>query len=173
MLKSFSWDQYFMTIAYLASMKSKDLRTRVGAVIVGPHNEIRATGYNGLPRGIMDRKSRYEDPDYRLYALNHAEENAILHCAKSGISTNGTKIYTLWMPCAHCTKAIIQAGIKEVIYDVNFPGNHENTLSENDKKSLDISRELLTEAEIHVRGFDEPLIGIEGLYKGQKFSCKI
>ena len=167
MIKSFSWDQYFMTLAYLVSMKSKDPSSRVGAVIVGPDNEIRATGYNGLPRGVADRNYRYEDREYTLFAINHAEENAILHCALNGVSAKECVLYTPWAPCSHCTKLVIQAGIKEVVYDVNYPGNQAKY--EGDwKRSMEISREMLNEVGIVMRGFSDKLISIEGMYKGQK-----
>lgn len=168
MLKTFDWDQYFMTMAYLVSMKSKDPSTRVGAVIVGPDKEIRATGYNGLPRGVADRNYRYEDREYKLLAVNHSEENAILHCALNGVSAKDCTVYTPWIPCSRCTKSIIQCGLKEVVYDINFPGNQEG-LEGDWKRSMEISREMLSEAGVVVRGFSGKLIAIEGLYKGQAF----
>lgn len=168
MIRSFSWDQYFMTLAYLVSMKSKDPSTRVGAVIVGPDHEIRATGYNGLPRGVADRNYRYEDREYKLLAINHAEENAILHCALNGISAKGCTLYSPWLPCSRCTKTIIQSGISEIVYDENFPGNRDG--SKRDwERSLQISHEMLVEAGVHVRPFNDKTIRIAGLYGGQKF----
>lgn len=165
---SYDWDQYFMTMAYLVSMKSKDPSTRVGAVIIGPDKEIRSTGYNGLPRGVDDRKYRYEDREYKLLAVNHAEENAILHCAMNGVSTKGCTLYSQWMPCSRCTKSIIQSGIKEVIYHEKFPGNNMHNTGDW-LKSLEISKEMLTESGVMLRGFDGPLIKIEGLFKEKKF----
>lgn len=157
-----------MTMAYLVSMKSKDPSTRVGAVIVGQNREIISTGYNGLPRGIADRNYRYEDREYKLLAVNHAEENAILHCALNGVSAKEASLYVPWLPCSRCTKFIIQAGIKEVVYDTNFPGNIEG-LEGDWKRSLDIAREMLSEVNIITRGFSGKLIHVEGLFKGQTF----
>lgn len=157
-----------MTMAYLVSMKSKDPSTRVGAVIVGPDKEIRATGYNGLPRGVADRNYRYEDREYKLLAVNHAEENAILHCALNGVPAKDCTLYCPWLPCSRCTKSVIQSGIREVVYDVNFPGNHMHEESDW-KRSMDISREMMNEVGITMRGFSGKLIQIEGLYKGQDF----
>jgi len=171
MLHSYSWDQYFMTLAYLVSMKSKDPSTRVGAVIVGPDNEIRATGYNGLPRGVADRQYRYDNKEYKYEAVNHAEENAILHCALNGVSTKGCTLYVQWQPCARCTKSIIQSGIKEVVYHGSFPGNKKEEMK-NWEKSIKISTELLDETGVKVRSFDGPLIEIEGLYKEKVFPLK-
>lgn len=157
-----------MTMAYLVSMKSKDPSTRVGAIIVGPDKEIRATGYNGLPRGVADRNYRYEDREYKLLAVNHAEENAILHCALNGVPAKDCVLYCPWLPCSRCTKSIIQSGIREVVYDVNFPGNHFHEESDW-KRSMEISREMLNEVGVTMRGFSGKLIQIEGLYKGQDF----
>ncbi|AIF81222.1 deoxycytidylate deaminase [endosymbiont of Acanthamoeba sp. UWC8] len=168
MLHSIHWDEYFMTMAYLVSMKSKDPSTRVGAVIVGPDKEIRSTGYNGLPRAIADHDYRYYDREYKLLAVNHAEENAILHCARIGVSAKGCTIYTPWIPCSRCAKSIIQAGITEVVYDVNFPGNHQDN-QEDWKRSIEISRELMTEAEVKIREFDGKIVKIEGLYKEKPY----
>ena len=169
MIKNYSWDEYFMTLAYLVSMKSKDPSTRVGAVIVGEDKEVRGTGYNGLPRGIADKLDRYEDKGYKYLSSNHAEENAILHCARIGIATKNCSIYSPWIPCARCAKIIIQAGIKEVIYDTNFPGNIENNQYENWQESIEISKELLLEANIKTRGYIGKLINIKGLYQGKEF----
>lgn len=157
-----------MTMAYLVSMKSKDTGTRVGAVIVGPDKEIRSTGYNGLPRGIADTKERYENKEYKYLAGNHAEENAILNCVLIGVSARGCSLYTPWIPCARCAKAIIQSGISEVIYDVNFPGN-DPEFQVPWKRSMEISREIMQEANIVIREFNGPLIKIEGLCKETSF----
>ena len=168
LLHSFSWDEYFMTMAYLVSMKSKDPSTRVGAVIVGPDREVRATGYNGLPRMVEDKASRYNNRDYKLLAINHAEENAILNCALNGIAARGCVLYSPWMPCSSCTKLIIQSGIKEVVYDSNFPGNHED--KQHDWSfSMNVTAELLAESGIVMRAFSGGTIKIEGLYHGSRF----
>lgn len=161
-----------MTMAYLVSMKSKDPSTRVGALIVGPDNEIRATGYNGLPRGVADRQYRYDDREYKLLAVNHAEENAILHCALNGVSAKGCTLYCPWLPCSRCTKSVIQSGIVEVVYDENFPGNADGNCGDW-KRSMDISREMFNETGVVVRGFNDKLIDIVGLYKGKNFNLKV
>ena len=167
-LHSFSWDEYFMTMAYLVSMKSKDPRTRVGAVIVGPDKEIRTTGFNGLPRLIEDKPSRYHNREHKLMMINHAEENAILHCALTGISARGCTLYCPWLPCNACAKLIIQAGIIEIVYHSDFPGNHHQ--NQHDWcLSMQFTHELLQEAKIKIRAFSGALIHIQGLYDGQTF----
>lgn len=167
-LQSVSWDAYFMTMAYLVSMKSKDPRTRVGAVIVGPDKEIRTTGFNGFPRLIADKASRYHNREHKLMIINHAEENAILHCALNGISARGCTLYCPWLPCNACTKLIIQAGIIEVVYHSDFPGNHHHQQG-SWNKSIAITQELLKEANIHMRAFSGALLSIQGLYNGTLF----
>ncbi len=155
-----------MTLAYLVSMKSKDPSTRVGAVIVGDNKEIISTGYNGLPRGIQDLPERYNNRNYKYLAGNHAEENAILHCAKLGISSRNSSLYVPWFPCAACSKMIIQAGIKEVIYHKEFPGNE---VSDRWFESMEISKVLLEESGLVIRVFSGKIIEVLGLFNGNNF----
>lgn len=164
----YTWDQYFMTMAYLVSMRSKDPSTRVGAVIVGHNNEVRSTGYNGLPVGVTDVAERYEDVYFKSIASNHAEENAILHCARIGVPTQNCTMYTIWQPCAMCSKMIIQTGIKKVVFDKMFPGN-DPSLQENWKENMAISIDMLLEAGVEVMCVQQELVNIEGLYKSKKF----
>jgi dCMP deaminase len=165
--KSCDWDRYFITMAYLVSMKSKDPSTRVGAVIVGEGHEIRSTGFNGFPRGVRDLQERYENRDYKYYACNHAEENAILHCARIGVSAMGCTLYTQWLPCSYCAKAIIQSGISTVVYHKEFPGNSNSTRWQN---SMNISNEMMLEAGIAIRVFSGKILQIDGLYNNNIFS---
>ena len=114
-----SWDQYFMGIATLSAKRSKDPHTRVGACIVAPDNRILSVGYNGMPRGCSDDEYPWErsgdELDTKYLYVCHAELNALLNY--SGFRLQGARIYTTLFPCNECAKAIIQAGIKEVIYD--------------------------------------------------------
>jgi dCMP deaminase len=112
------WDEYFMGISLLSSLRSKDPSTSVGACIVSPNNKILSLGYNGMPIGCSDDEYPWEregDPLKTKYLyVCHAELNAILNY--SGTDMKRAKIYTTLFPCNECTKAIIQSGIKEVIY---------------------------------------------------------
>lgn len=157
-----------MSMAYMVSMKSKDPSTRVGAVVIGIDNEIRATGYNGLPRKVSDKSDRYSNKEYKYMASNHAEENAIIQCARVGVSTKGCAMYTLWVPCARCSKMIIQAGFSKVVFDQNFPGNDVKNQS-NWEESIKISYEMLRESDIEIYSFSGDIIKIEGLYKSEPF----
>ncbi len=110
------WDEYFMGIAQLSAMRSKDPNTQVGACIVSDMNRILSVGYNGLPNGLPDSEFTWarEGEDNKYFYTTHSELNAILNC--HGINLEGSKIYVTLFPCYECAKAIIQSGIIEVIY---------------------------------------------------------
>lgn len=115
-----SWDEYFMSIAVLSSLRSKDPHTKVGACIVSKDHKVLSLGYNGRPIGIDDYEIPWEGSDSGHTMLDskypyvcHAELNAILN---SGHQLQDSIIYVTLFPCNECTKAIIQSGIKKVIY---------------------------------------------------------
>ena len=113
-----SWDEYFMGVALLAAERSKDPNTQVGACLVDDQNRIISTGYNGFPQGCSDddfpwnRDEALGETKYQFVV--HAELNAILNAR--GKLLQGSKIYVGLFPCNECAKAIIQAGVNEVIY---------------------------------------------------------
>ena len=115
-----NWDEYFMAIAKLSSMRSKDPSTQVGACIVDRNNRILSIGYNGAPNGFMDNIFPWDRIGNELekkYAfVCHAEMNAILNYRGSRKDLEGAKVYVDLFPCNECAKLIIQSGIKEVIY---------------------------------------------------------
>ncbi|HZJ78328.1 MAG TPA: dCMP deaminase family protein [Clostridia bacterium] len=112
-----SWDEYFMGIAILSANRSKDPNTQVGACIVNEKNRIMSVGYNGLPFGCDDDVFPWErsgdEYDTKYPYVCHAELNAILN---NRGNLEGCKIYVALFPCNECAKAIIQSGIKEVVY---------------------------------------------------------
>ena len=114
-----SWDEYFMGVAYLSGMRSKDPNTQVGCCIVSPDHKILSMGYNGLPKGCSDDEFPWErdgELDQSKYGyVAHSELNAILNYR--GGSLEGTTLYVSLFPCNECAKAIIQCGIKKVVYD--------------------------------------------------------
>lgn len=124
-----SWDEYFMGVAHLSGMRSKDPNTQVGACIVSSDNKILSMGYNGFPNGCSDEEFPWdregEALDTKYFYVTHSELNAILNYR--GGSLEGTKLYVSLFPCNECAKAIIQAGIKTVVYDSDkyegTPGN--------------------------------------------------
>lgn len=111
-----SWDEYFMGVALLAAQRSKDPSTQVGACIVNSEERILSTGYNGFPYGCGDDDFPWdrEGEETKYPYVVHAELNAILNAGGKNLS--GARIYVALFPCCECAKAIIQAGIKEVIY---------------------------------------------------------
>ncbi len=116
-----SWDEYFMGIASLSSLRSKDPNTQVGACIVSQDNKILSMGYNGLPKGCSDDEFPWaregETLDTKYPFVVHSELNAILNYR--GGSLEGSKMYVTLFPCNECAKAIIQAGIKDVVFAEN------------------------------------------------------
>ncbi|MBP5617824.1 MAG: dCMP deaminase family protein [Clostridia bacterium] len=111
-----NWDEYFMGVSLLAARRSKDPNTQVGACIVDANNVILSTGYNGFPYGCSDDEFPWdrEGTDTKYNYVVHAELNAILNAG--GRSLKGARIYVDLFPCNECAKAIIQSGIREVVY---------------------------------------------------------
>lgn len=116
-----SWDEYFMGIASLSALRSKDPNTKVGACIVDEENKVVSIGYNGMPRQLDEDQlswNKGEDLDNKYLYVCHAEFNAILN-TRNGSVLKGCKLYVTLFPCNECAKAIIQSGIKTVVYAEN------------------------------------------------------
>ena len=113
-----TWDEYFMGLAHLSALRSKDPNTQVGAAIVDENHRVVSVGYNGFPTGVSDDEfpwSREGDVLTSKYAfVVHAELNAILNSQRS---VRGCTIYVSLFPCNECAKAIIQPGIKKIVYE--------------------------------------------------------
>lgn len=121
-----SWDEYFIGLTALTAMRSKDPNTKVGSCIVSDDNRVLSIGYNGAPNGFPDSlmpwdvrtaKNHY---DTKYPYICHSELNAILNYRGNPQDLQGARLYVHFFPCVECTKAIIQAGIKEVIYLHDF-----------------------------------------------------
>ena len=139
------WDVRFIELARHISGWSKDPSTKVGCVVVGEDREIRSTGFNGFPRGIEDDSARLDDRDQKIPMICHAEENAIMHAARIGVSLKGCVAYVTWPPCTRCSRSLIQAGVVEVVYpaDVEIPDRW--------KEDFELSASMMEEAGISVR----------------------
>ena len=137
-----SWDEYFMGVALLAARRSKDPNTQVGACIVSDDNIILSTGYNGLPAGCSDDEYPWarEGAETKYPYVVHAELNAILN--SGGRSLRGARLYVALFPCNECAKAIIQSGIREVIY---LSDKYDGT------PSVTASKRMLTSAGVALR----------------------
>ena len=130
-----SWDEYFMGVAKLAARRSKDPSTQVGACIVSPEDIIISTGYNGMPKGCSDDEFPWDrtGAETKYPYVVHAELNAILNA--NGRDLRGSRVYVALFLCNECAKAIIQSGVKEVIYlSDKYAGTAENMAS---KRMLD------------------------------------
>ncbi len=127
------WDEYFMAIAKLSAMRSKDPSTQVGACIVSNDNRILSIGYNGAPNGFDDESFPWgregENLDTKYPYVCHAEMNAILNYRGSKKDLEHAKIYVDLFPCNECAKIIIQSGIKEVIYLSDKYATSENNIA--------------------------------------------
>lgn len=151
-----SWDEYFMAIALLSEKRSKDPKTQVGACIVGKDNRILSVGYNGLPMGMSDnniswdREGDFKETKYPYVC--HAELNAILNYRGSKKDFEGAKLYVSLFPCNECAKAIIQSGIKEVIY-------LKDKYAETDV--VKVSKRMLEETGVKYTKFNKTIDNIE------------
>lgn len=135
-----SWDEYFMGLAHLSALRSKDPNTQVGACIVDNDNKVVSIGYNGMPRGCSDEEfpwTRQGDFLNSKYAyVVHAELNAILNSPRS---LAGCTLYVSLFPCNECAKAIIQSGIKKIVYESDkYNGNDDNIASKRMLKQANI-----------------------------------
>jgi dCMP deaminase len=142
---SAKWDRRFLELATFISSWSKDPSTKVGCVVVGEDREIRSTGFNGFPRGISDTMERLEDRSQKYPLICHAEENAIMHAARIGVSLKGCVAYVTWPPCCRCARSLIQAGVTEIIYPEGC------TIPERWADDFEMSHMMINEAGLVIR----------------------
>lgn len=138
------WDKRFIGLTQYVAEWSEDTSRKVGAVIVGPENEIRSTGFNGFPRKVKnlpERNSREGGEKY--YWFEHAERNAIYNAARNGVNLEGSRVYVNLFPCADCARGIIQAGITKVVApkppEIDVYG-----------RSFEVSLQMFLEADVDV-----------------------
>ena len=142
------WDYRFVGIAHEVQSWSKDPSTKCGCVLV-KDRRILSTGYNGLPANLSDSLSRYQDREFKLATIIHAEKNAIFNAAKNGSTTEGSTAYVTWPPCTQCASALIQAGIAKVVCP------NPNTAPERWRANFLLANELLYEAGVTVLYFGD------------------
>ena len=139
------WDRRFIALARHIAEWSKDPSTKVGCVVVGPDREIRSTGFNGFPRGIDDTPERLNNRALKYPLVCHAEENAIMHAARTGISLKGCSAYVTWPPCTRCARSLVQAGVSEVLYPA------ELQIPDRWREDFEMSSGMLDEAGVRSR----------------------
>lgn len=153
-----SWDIYFMAIARLSSMRSKDPHTQVGACIVDADHRILSIGYNGMPNAFGDSEAPWErDGDFldTKYAyVVHAERNAILNYRGSRRDLRGATLYVDLFPCNECAKEIVQSGIGEVVYLSDKYADSDETIA---------SKRILDACGVPYRRFDQGDANIDAL----------
>lgn len=163
-----SWSEYFLRHVYLAALKSKDSKTKIGAVIVRD-NIVVSEGYNGMCRGVNDyRPERYERPVKYNY-FEHGERNSIYNAARHGITTLGCDLYTQGIPCADCARGVIQAGIKQIFVHKQWREQENFETRPKWKESIDYSLEMLNEAGVHICEIDQ-LLGLNAFLDGKIIS---
>lgn len=109
------WHEYWFNMLEVVRQKSQDPSSKYGAVIVDGKNRVLSTGYNGIPRGLEYKPTYYDRPDKYMYFV-HAEQNAVFNAAAAGTRIEDSTMYVLRPPCVECSKAIVQCGIRRVIY---------------------------------------------------------
>lgn len=138
-MEQITWDECFMGIALLASKRSKDPSSQVGAVIVDDEHKVVSLGYNGMPRHLDDQDlswNKNQGLDNKYLYVCHAEFNAILN-VRNGSSVKGCTIYVTLFPCNECAKAMIQTGIKKVVYLDDKYSDHIEIIAS--KKMFDLA----------------------------------
>lgn len=142
------WDSRFIRIAQEVQSWSKDPSTKCGCVLV-KERRIIATGYNGLPASLSDSLDRYQNREFKLAAIIHAEKNALFNAAKNGTTVEGCSAYITWPPCSQCSSALIQAGITRVICPHPLSG------PERWRNNFILANDLLNEASVKILYYEE------------------
>lgn len=169
-------DIFFLREAYkIARDFSKDKTTQTGAIIVLDNSspdlgKIVAKGANHFPFGVKETEERWQRPAKYLY-VEHAERNAIFNAAKNGVKTDGLILYCPWFACADCGRAIIQAGIKEIVGHQKMHEFYQSNINgaTNWKTSLETTFKMFDEAGVKYRFLEEKIGGVELIVASKKF----
>ncbi|MCB9499095.1 MAG: dCMP deaminase family protein [Erysipelotrichaceae bacterium] len=149
-MRQITWNEYFMALAMLSSYRSKDPNTKVGACIADDDHKVVSIGYNGMPRSIDDNdlsRDKGKDLNNKYLYVCHAEFNAILN-TRNGSALKGCTLYVTLFPCNECAKAIIQTGIKKVVYMDDKYANDITTRA---------SKKMLTLAGVELEQYKEEI----------------
>jgi dCMP deaminase len=154
-----TWDEAFMRHVYLVAAKSKDPRSKIGAVLVKDGIVI-SEGFNGFARGVKDYAERYYDKETKYRFVVHGEANSVFNAVRHGINTTDAVCYTQGIPCCECAKALIQAGVKEVVVHQQWPAMNQKWL-----ESIKTSKIMFRESGVKIRVYNQ-MLGIHGLNDG-------
>ena len=165
-----NWDTYFMSMAFLMAMKSKDEQTHNGTVIVGKGNEILSTGYNSFVRGAIDNLPERQERPEKYFHFEHSERNAIYNAARVGIKLEGARMYVTGVPCMDCARAIVQVGIEECI----TTKWHTERMQGRWNEHMDRTLQLFKEVGLHHRFYEgEYIHSIASLVQGIEYKLGI
>ena len=142
-----NWDEFFMGVAMMAARRSKDPSSQVGACLVDDDRKVVSIGYNGMPRGIDDEAIPWghgQGLDSKYLYVCHAEFNAVLN-TRDGAALKGCTLYVTLFPCNECTKALIQSGIREVIYEEDKYANTASVIA---------SKKMMKSANVNYRAYE-------------------
>lgn len=141
-IRMINWNEYYINLCNEVKTRSKDKNTQIGVVIVGEDNQIISTGYNSFPRGIDDNLEERQERPEKYYWFAHAETNAIINCALTGVSTKGARMYmSCSCPCTDCARNIINAGIKEIWCKNGNTTSNKEKWDEHAKRSIIMFKE--------------------------------
>lgn len=157
-----SWDEFFMRHVYLAATKSKDPRTKIGAVLV-KNGIVISEGYNGFPRGVLDLEDRYNDRELKYKFVVHGEANAVLNAVRHSVSPIGSICYTQEIPCHECTKLLLQVGVIEIVTHALWPFHGGQW-----EESVKLSQQMCQEAGVLIRSIDT-FLDVIAYVNGRKF----
>jgi dCMP deaminase len=161
------WNPWFLQGVYWVASKSKDPKTKIGALIV-KDKRIVSTGYNGIPSGVIDTIERRSERPEKYKWYEHAERNAIFAAAKYGIPTEGSTLYTNALPCADCARGIIQSGIKEIYIHRQFTDLCDNHEREQWCDHESVSLSLFNECDLPCYVIDA-VLGCKAYFDGKIF----
>jgi len=148
-----SWDEKYLDLAEHISSWSKDPSSKIGAVAVGDHGQILAQGYNGFPRGVEDTLHRWHDKRIKYDYVVHAEQNVIYNASLNGVSLLNSTLYVSGLPvCNECAKAIIQTGIKRVVF--RLPMQDNDTINLKWAKAWELTKSMFREAGVEFYQYD-------------------
>jgi len=159
-----SWDEWFMRMVYEVSNKSKDKSSKIGSIIVN-NNQIVKIGYNGFPRGVNDDIEERHNRPLKYKFTAHSEANAIFFAAKDGVKTDGCSMYTNGISCLECAKAIIQSGIKIVIYHKQYQDKWDKYRREQWDGHSEITKTMFDESKIKLLCYDK-VLNVKSLIAG-------
>ena len=145
-----SWDDYFLNMAYFVARKSKDPSSKCGTVIVSQDHAVLTTGYNGLPRGTVDDLPERNERPEKYFWYEHGERNAIYNAARWGAALKGSTAYITGCPCMDCARALVQVGVKRVVWDKGNSFNMDPEKLARWEESMSRSMALFEETKVIV-----------------------